>query len=73
MELKSEISNKARKVRPVDVSKYKEGTFKHRKDNDECSHFGGHCHVRRIQKDPKYNVCESFCIPNRNKKETHFK
>lgn len=64
------VNGRATYVKPDD-SKYKDGFFKHRQANDKCKHFGGRCPVNRKQKDPEYNVCESFCIPARKDKKTH--
>ena len=57
------------KTPEFDDSMYKDGNFKYRTKTDACKKFGSVCPVNRKQKDPEYDVCRDFCIPNR--KEVH--
>lgn len=63
-----EVDYGPKKWKPVDPEKYPKGTFKHRGEDDSCSHFGGVCLVNIHQKNPEEDTCLTFCIPNRNDK-----
>ena len=68
-----EVEYGLRKWDPPPQDKYPKGTFKHRGKDDSCAYFGGECEVNIHQKNPKEDICLTFCIPSRDDKKARRK